>query len=37
MVAINKTVGTPGNMSLCTGKAIFLINGSDVSLPLGYQ
>ena len=37
MISINKTVGTPGNMSICAGKAIFLINGSDVTLPLGYQ
>lgn len=37
MVAINKTVGTPGNMNLCTGKAIFPINGSDVTMRLGYQ
>lgn len=37
MIPVNTTVGTPGNMNLCAGKAIFPINGSDVTMRLGYQ
>lgn len=37
MISVNKTVGTPGAVSLCTGKGIFHRNGSDLTIPLGYE
>jgi hypothetical protein len=37
MITVNKTVGTPGAVSLCTGKGIFHRNGTDLTIPLGYE
>lgn len=37
MISVNKTVGTTGAVSLCTGKGIFHRNGTDLTIPLGYE